>query len=106
MANVITTKEERLFTAEEADKYIRNMVKGVNYTIMASAFLPTVEEGGELTGSGFEGMAFISVSREEFRRVMRRMLSPTLEGRGGRIKLRFEPADPTYRSARPTVSLY
>lgn len=72
-----------VMTREEADKFIRNFKGPVRFSVMPTAFLPIPDSDNK----GFDGIAFLSVSRAEFRKVVFNMLSETLQKRGARIRL-------------------
>lgn len=84
MGQPITKDEELIFEdAEKAAAFVRDLKGRVRFQVMARVFLPTTE------GRGFESVACITISRKKMMEVIRSALSPTLQSRGAKIKLRL-----------------
>lgn len=91
---------EYVMEIDNALKFVRNAEGRVRCQVKVSAFLPTDEE------MGFEGMTFISVSRETMLKVIEDVGENLCRKRGAKIKLRCNAdEDPTSRSL-VFISLY
>lgn len=96
----ITENKKITVSAAEADAIIRNADGRVCFGFSVTAFLPTGD------GKGFEGMTTVKVSKAEARRLVRNLLSPTLEGRGAKITLDMHAPDPNYRNASAWIFIH
>lgn len=95
------TKDATLtLSAAEADALIRNADGRVCYGFSVSAFLPTGDN------KGFEGSATIKVGKAEARKLVRNLLSPTLEERGAKIKLRLHAPDPRFTGSPAWIFIH
>lgn len=74
------------FNREEADKFIRNFKGPVKFSMMVQSFLPI--EGKE---TGYEGIAFVPVSRAVFRKAVQQILNESLESKGAKIRIQVSP---------------
>lgn len=99
MGQPITKDEELIFEdAKKAAAFVRDLKGRVRFQVMASVFLPTAED------RGFENVACISISRKQMMEVICSTLSPTLQSRGAKIKLRLTA--PTGGSGLSFVAVY
>lgn len=96
----VTKEEVRICTRQEAHSIIKNADGKIRFMVKLSAFLPT--DGNR----GFEGITFITVSKKEAAKIVLDLLSETLEGRGGRLRLHMKPAEPDKFYTTASISIY
>lgn len=93
------TKQETLdLSLEDAVLYLRRVYGRVRFQLKVSAFLPTQND------RGFEGVHFISVSRNQMIETVEQMGRVLCTDRGAKIRLHLTP--PTREGGLSFVSLY
>lgn len=79
----ITQDQELVLTREEAYKLIKNADGRVRFQVKVQAWLPIKDEPNK----GFDGITFISVSREQALQISQEVLGEILQARGGRLRV-------------------
>lgn len=90
----ITKSEELNLSAEQADALIRNADGRVRFGVHLRGWLPHGDGS-----TGFEGMGALPVSRDDARRAVRSLLSPSMEARGAKIRISTSAPEEMGRTA-------
>lgn len=74
-------------TVADAQRFVRNLEGRPRFQVHVNCFLPTSDD------RGFEGSTCISISRQEFIKVLGDVGRTLVDKRGARIVLNVTPAD-------------